>query len=335
MVDKPMIQFVPATTQYAKLKLLIAGPAGSGKTKTSLLLMRGLVGPTGKIALVDTEGGRASNYAKQEKFDTVWLEDFNPEKFVACIQQAQDAGYDGLIIDSASHEWMGDGGVLSIVDASTQASGNKNQFTSGWSKGTPLHQKFVETVLRCRIHLIVTVRAKMDYILVNNRPEKVGLGPVQRDSFEYEFDVTAMMDGDHNFKITKTSAMFESIDAKIYPKPGKELGEWFAQALSEVEVAAPMPSSSVVKKPALGKAKGSPLMTAQQREQLIALYTERHGDQVVSEADAITGLTAAFKHDFEQTTTLEAGKAIAAAMAEKARALKASKEPAEVPERAS
>ena len=328
------IQFSPATTQNAKLKALLAGPAGSGKTKTSLLIMRGLVGTTGRIALVDTEGGRASNYAKMYRFDTVRLNDFSPELFIACIEQAVAAGYDGLILDSASHEWMGEGGVLSIVDQATKNSNSKNQFTSGWSKGTLLHQKFVEAILRCSIHIIVTVRAKMDYVLVDNKPQRVGLGPVQRDSFEYEFDVTAMMNSDHELHITKTSAMFESIDDKVYVKPGIELGEWFAQALSEVEVI-PMPSESVIEKPAAkpvaafphGNGQGTrqpPLPPSSapkpvqegQHKMLMHLYEELHGSENV--LVGVDGLfQSQFEHPLSEANAAEASQVINAMIAEK------------------
>lgn len=46
--------FRKAQRKQAKLRLAITGPAGSGKTYSSLLLAFGL---GGKIAMIDTENG--------------------------------------------------------------------------------------------------------------------------------------------------------------------------------------------------------------------------------------------------------------------------------------
>jgi Ni2+-binding GTPase involved in maturation of urease and hydrogenase len=51
--------FKEAIKHQAKLRLAIAGPAGSGKTYTGLLIARSLANG-GKIAVVDTEHGSAS-----------------------------------------------------------------------------------------------------------------------------------------------------------------------------------------------------------------------------------------------------------------------------------
>ena len=49
----------------------ISGPSGSGKTFSSLKLARGLVGPTGKIAFIDTENGSGKLYADLTEFITL------------------------------------------------------------------------------------------------------------------------------------------------------------------------------------------------------------------------------------------------------------------------
>ena len=60
--------FKEAIKHQAKLRLAIAGPAGSGKTYTGLLIARSLANG-GKIAVVDTEHGSASKYADLFSFD--------------------------------------------------------------------------------------------------------------------------------------------------------------------------------------------------------------------------------------------------------------------------
>src|SRR5690242_19965331 len=95
--------------------MALVGPSGSGKTYTALKIATNLV-PSGKVALIDTERGSASKYAKLFKFDVLELRNYHPEAYIKAIKAAADNGYDVLIIDSLSHAWNGDGGVLSIVD---------------------------------------------------------------------------------------------------------------------------------------------------------------------------------------------------------------------------
>ncbi|MCX8017657.1 MAG: ATP-binding protein, partial [Rhodocyclaceae bacterium] len=105
--------FAKASKRQAKLRLAIAGPSGSGKTYSALAVASGI---GGRIAVVDTEHGSASLYADRFDFDVFEMTPpFAPERFVEAIQAAAKA-YDVLIIDSITHEWMGEGGILDIHD---------------------------------------------------------------------------------------------------------------------------------------------------------------------------------------------------------------------------
>jgi hypothetical protein len=57
------LQIRPATRQGVKPLIGLYSESGCGKTYSSLLLARGLVGPTGKIVMIDTESGRGELYA--------------------------------------------------------------------------------------------------------------------------------------------------------------------------------------------------------------------------------------------------------------------------------
>ena len=58
------------------------------------------------------------------------------------------------------------------------------------------------------MHIVCTMRAKTEYVIENvngrNTPRKVGIGPVQRDGVEYEFDIVGEIDQSHVTTITKT-----------------------------------------------------------------------------------------------------------------------------------
>src|SRR4029078_12022120 len=111
-----------------------------------------------------------------------------------------------LFMDSISHEWFGKGGVQQIVDeaAARQTGGNK---WAGWSVGTPAHNSFVEAIMGCNMHVVCTMRAKTEWMQVGGQPKKVGLGPVQREGIEYEFDAVVRLDLDHTGKVEVSRAL--------------------------------------------------------------------------------------------------------------------------------
>jgi hypothetical protein len=228
------MSFVKATKEQAKARIALIGLSGSGKTWTGLLWARVLAGEHGKVALIDTEAGSASKYADQYAFDTNVLTTFSPRDYIKAIHEAENAGYDALVIDSLSHAWMGKGGVLQIVDDATARSRSKNQFTEGWREATPEHNNLVEAMVQCKCHLIVTMRVKQDHVIeeVNGKkiPRKVGLAPVQRDGLEYEFDLVGDMDITHTLVIGKTRC--SAMDGLVYHKPDAAAAMTFKQWLN-------------------------------------------------------------------------------------------------------
>lgn len=185
--------FMKAQRTQAKLRLALCGPSGSGKTYSALLLARGLA-PEGKIALIDTERGSGQLYAHLTEYDVAPLAPpYTPDRYIDLIKQAEAAGYEVLIIDSLSHAWSGEGGILDMHDKATLASRSGNSFAA-WREVTPKHNQLVDTVISANLHVIVTLRTKTAYDLSDDgsgkkRPIKVGLAPVQREGMEYEFTV--------------------------------------------------------------------------------------------------------------------------------------------------
>jgi hypothetical protein len=218
-----------ATVTQAKAKVALVGPAGSGKTMTALILARELGERT---LVIDTENKTSAKYANDFEFDILPLTEYKLTTYIAALEYAADLGYNTVIIDSLSHAWVGSGGALEQVDNTP----GKSKFSSGWKVVTPLHNKLIETILTYPTHLIATIRMKMDYILTTNErgqqvPQKAGLGIVQRDGIEYEFDVIAEMDVAHNLAITKTRC--SALDGFAMSKPDGTLGQAINAWLSE------------------------------------------------------------------------------------------------------
>ena len=114
--------FTPRKAVRTGTKPLIGffGLSGGGKTFTSLLCARGLVGPNGRIVLCDTESGRGSLFADIPLiggYDVIDIEPpFTPARYLNAIKTAE-AVADCVIVDSMSHMWEGEGGVLDMQEA--------------------------------------------------------------------------------------------------------------------------------------------------------------------------------------------------------------------------
>jgi hypothetical protein len=242
--DKTM-SFKRATKAAAKLRLGLIGPAGSGKTMTALRVAHGL---GGRVAVIDTERGSASLYSGEHglEFDVLELESYEAQKFIDAIAQAEAAGYSVLIIDSLSHAWAGKGGILEFVDKAAKRSGGGS--FSGWRDATPLHNQLVDAILGAKLHVICTLRSKVEHVIeqVNGRTQvrKVGLQPVQRDGLEYEFTVVGDVTQDHELIITKTRAAWlkDQIIREAGQELGKQLATWLGDGLPSPVAPAPEPA---------------------------------------------------------------------------------------------
>lgn len=223
--------FVKATKAKSKARIALCGPSGSGKTFTSLTMATNM---GEKVAVIDTERGSASKYADEFQFDVMELESFHPQKFIDGIREAEAAGYDVLVIDSLSHAWMGKDGALELVDKTALKSKSNNTFTA-WREVTPLHNALVDAIIQSRMHVIVTMRSKTEYVMetVNGKqvPKKVGMAPIQRDGMEYEFDIVGDMDFDNNLIITKTRC--RKLTGEVIKRPGGETAEIIKEWLSD------------------------------------------------------------------------------------------------------
>ncbi len=223
--------FRRAERKKAKLRLGIVGSAGSGKTYSALMIAKGL---GGKIAVVDTENGSADLYAGAKnipEYDVLTIEQpYTIEKYLEGIETAERAGYNVLVIDSISHAWAGEGGLLD-QQGKIADSGKGNSYTA-WRTVTPKHNRFVERLLGCNMHLIATMRAKTEYAMTpgnNGKVEvkKIGMAPIQREGMDYEFTVVFDIDQSHNVQSSKDrTSLFDGQIFMPSEKTGEKLMGW-------------------------------------------------------------------------------------------------------------
>ena len=156
----PVFQAAPAVRQAVPALVSLWGYSSSGKTFSALALARGLVGPAGQFALIDTENKRALQYADEfHGTQGPWLHfdmqpPFTPDRYTAAHRCAIAAGAGAIIIDSASHVWAGEGGVIEQADRVTTHGLNK------WRAPKLAYTRMSNAMFRSPVHTIFCLRAK-------------------------------------------------------------------------------------------------------------------------------------------------------------------------------
>jgi hypothetical protein len=225
--------FEKATKKQVKARIAIDGPSGAGKTYTALVCATALAGDNGKIAVIDTERGSAKLYSDKFTFDVLELQTFSPAIYVEAIEAAEKLGYSVIVIDSLTHAWEGEGGVLDMVDKAASRSRSGNSFVA-WKDVTPLQRKMVDTMLQSKCHIVATMRSKMDYVQEKDERtgktviRKVGMAPIQRQGMEYEFTLVGDMDTEHRFIVSKSRCdiFAEFVKAKPTINDFKPFVDW-------------------------------------------------------------------------------------------------------------
>lgn len=232
--------FEKATRAKSKARIALIGPSGSGKTLSALYLAYGLTGDWDKIALIDTEHERGRFYAQREDLKTgeflyaSLTPPYSPDRYIALVKEAAQAvGEDGVVIvDSFSHAWDNEGGVLNIKAEIAKKPG-KNDY-SAWDEAGKIQNNLVNTLLSVNCHTLITMRTKMAYAMeVNDRgknvPVKIGLAPVQRENTEYEFDICFQIDQNHVAGISKDTTFLDHWSGIITPELGVQLNAFLSQ----------------------------------------------------------------------------------------------------------
>ena len=228
------LQLRKAERKQAKLKIGVFGPSGSGKTFSALKMARGLASAWDKIAIIDTENGSADLYSHLGDYQVITLEPpFMPEIYIEAIKFCESQNIEVIILDSITHEWAGQGGILELSEELGRDA--KNSFAV-WAKLTPRHNRFIDSILQAKTHVICCGRSKQDYALnqvekngkVVNVPEKIGLKSITREGFDYEMTVSFDLAISHFATSTKDrTGLFQDFpELKISEEVGAKLLAW-------------------------------------------------------------------------------------------------------------
>ncbi len=216
-----------AQRQGARLLIQLSGVSGSGKTYTALQLAYGLAGnDANKIVLIDTENRRGSLYANAlpQPFNIIdFYSPFSPDRYIAAIEAACNAGAEVIVIDSVTHEWESEGGCEWIA--------NQSRFPD-WKTAKKLHKRFMTYMLQCPAHIIACTRAREKVDFSNPKePIKLGIQPIQEKNFSYEATVSLMMQNQgYSQDVLKCPAELQGILGRgqgyITSEDGMSLRNW-------------------------------------------------------------------------------------------------------------
>jgi hypothetical protein len=271
--------FRPAKRESVSLLLGLAGGTGSGKTYSAMRIATGLA-VNQRFAVIDTEAGRAKHYADQFEFDHGELAaPFKPSAYAEAIAAADAAGYPVIVVDSASHEHAGDGGLLDMHDEEFKRMGSRDAVKmAAWIKPKSEHKRFVSKLLQVRAHVILCFRAeeKIEIVKVNGKTEirpkttLTGLDgwvPISEKSLPFELTLSFLLTPDapgipKPIKLQEQMRPFFALDKPVSEQTGIALAAWAAgdAAMSESVASAGGPAVvSQATTAATGSDNGAPL----------------------------------------------------------------------------
>jgi len=251
--------FRPATRENVGLLIGLSGSSGSGKTFTAMRLAAGISGAA-PFCVIDTEAGRAKHYADRFRFDHGDLRaPFTPDRYAEAITAAAARDYAVIVVDSMSHEWAGDGGVLDQQEdeldrmAGTDWKKREACKMASWIKPKMAHKRMMQQLLQVRPHLILCFRAepKIEMVRtdkgtweVREKQTLTGLNgwvPISEKNLPYELTASFLLMADRPgvplpIKLQEQHRALFPANEPITESSGVQLAAWAAGGSTPVTV---------------------------------------------------------------------------------------------------
>ena len=227
--------FIPAAeiTGTAPFILALSGLSGSGKTYSALLLAHQVA--AGKVVcVIDTENGRIAGYKDQRAYPelhpfsaAILAPPFTGIRLMEMIDIAVQEGAGCIIVDSASDEWEGPGGVLQTHDeeidrmAGDDYQKRLNMNMPAWAAAKRPHILFHTALLRISVPLIVCFRARPKIEIKHGKIIDKGIQPICDSRMVFDFKFHLLMDEekrDGSYTILKSGYKHER---HVFPPNGK------------------------------------------------------------------------------------------------------------------
>ncbi len=242
----------PATREATPLLVGLFGPSGGGKTKSALRLATGIQHVSGgDIYGIDSEHKRMLHHAGEHKFRYVEFNaPYSPRDYIAATEYCLERGAKVIVVDSASHEHEGKGGLLEWQAAEVKRLSEKwncseeKALPSSWIEPKKARREYIELVTHCDASFVFCFRAreKLNFKAGKN-PQELGWMPIGAEELFYEMMVTALLTPENKgvpqWKPTrageslmvKLPGQFEAIfgePRQLDEDTGQKLAEWAA-----------------------------------------------------------------------------------------------------------
>jgi hypothetical protein len=220
-----------------------------------------------RFAVIDTENGRALHYADKFQFDHADLRaPFRPDAYLQAIKAADAAGYPVVVVDSMSHVWAGDGGVLDWQEeeldrmAGDNWSKRESCKMAAWIKPKMSHKQMVQALLQVKAHVILCFRAEAKIEMVKDPETKkmvihakqslTGLDgwiPVCEKTLPFELTTSILFTADRPgipqpIKLQEQHKALFPLDRVVDEQSGKRIAEWAAGGTPTQKPAASSPA---------------------------------------------------------------------------------------------
>ncbi|NCC99841.1 MAG: adenylyl-sulfate kinase [Bacteroidia bacterium] len=203
--------FREATRLQTKAAIMIEGIAGKGKSGLALAIARALASSWDKVYAIDTEnmsldlfkdlnlhtGEKITGF---KKVDLTAEDGYMPSNYKALRDDAIAAGAEVVVMDSYSHMWTRENGVLDLVAKVEQRSTGGGKYAA-WNDPRVIKEKnlIFDLVRSNRAHIVTTVRSKEKFEMEKDestgKSKVVSLGEqqIQQDGLKYEPDLVLRM----------------------------------------------------------------------------------------------------------------------------------------------
>jgi hypothetical protein len=183
-------QAQPATRHEEPLLLGMIGPPGGGKTLSALKLAKGIQSVRGgDIIVLDTEGGRARKYNEIVPFNILEMPpNARSDAFLEAINAQLPLKPAAIIVDSMSDEH---GAYLEWHDEMVPKMGG-NEWAA-WSKPAAARKKLINGILKIKVPLIFTFRAKEKTKQDGRKVINIGWQPVAPLEIVHTLDLACLL----------------------------------------------------------------------------------------------------------------------------------------------